>query len=408
MESIKKLNPDVLIENETEHYNFKNLWCDETFMIRLKKDDDLSFLEQIIFPQELSAIYHVDTTTMEFAMAPSSDSNVKSFFDFKFWYKGKEFICEYKDTSKRLLSIAEGFREIEDSSISDYRNLREMRDYLRKDDLPKYIQKYFENRCLKSFYMQGDFNSLNHDYKSLSKHFNFYVRYFNRKNPQIIIHETKTEKTKFQIPCLTNEHKFPEIITFNNLDPILLDMFQIASESNNVRLKYLFYFQILEYCSYYHLNEELSKQLKEIIRRPDLLNRSFEYSKLITDQFKDHFKHNDDSTKLEKTIIDYCTFDDIKGELRINLEFFTKPLEFDGGFSIEAILNDETCIEKPPKQIMRTIKNNIEKIRNVLVHLRESRENKVILPTSKNNNLLIPYLYLVRRMAEKVAMMHGE
>ena len=49
--------------------------------------------------------------------------------------------------------------------------------------------------------------------------------------------------------------------------------------------------------------------------------------------------------------MDYCNFSDIKHELNQNLEFFTQPLEFDGGFKIEGILNDESCIEKPPKQI---------------------------------------------------------
>ena len=48
--------------------------------------------------------------------------------------------------------------------------------------------------------------------------------------------------------------------------------------------------------------------------------------------------------------------------------------------------------------------NNITKIRNVIVHLRESRENTVILPTEKNNIYLLPYLYLLRRIAEKVAI----
>jgi len=408
MEQIKANNPNVEIESDEEHYNIKKLWDDNTFFIRLRKDQDLSLFENLIFPQELSAIYHADMKMMEFIMTPSSDTYIKSMFDFKFWYKGVEFSCEYMEASERLLTIASGFREIDDNSESDYRNLRELRDYQRKEELPKYVQKYFENRHIKSFCMFGDFDLVNHDYKMLSKHFNFYVRFFNRKNPQILIHEEKSDKTEYNLPCLAIENSFPSVLNFHNLDPVLLDMFQIAGETNNIRLKYIFYFQILEYCSYYYLNEELSKQLKEIIKRPDLLNRSSEYSKLIIDQFKDHFKQNDDSIKLEKIILDYCTFEDIKYELKVNLEFFTKSLEFDGGFSIEAILNDATCIEKPPKQILRTIKNNIEKIRNVLVHLRESRENKVILPTSRNNNLLIPYLYLVRRIAEKVAMMHGD
>ena len=54
--------------------------------------------------------------------------------------------------------------------------------------------------------------------------------------------------------------------------------------------------------------------------------------------------------------------------------------------------------------ILNQVRLNIEKIRNVLVHLRESRENKVILPTEHNDQLLTPYLFVLRRIAEKVAM----
>jgi hypothetical protein len=36
MESIKKYNPSIKIEKDKEHLHFKNVWNDETFMIRLR------------------------------------------------------------------------------------------------------------------------------------------------------------------------------------------------------------------------------------------------------------------------------------------------------------------------------------------------------------------------------------
>ena len=53
---------------------------------------------------------------------------------------------------------------------------------------------------------------------------------------------------------------------------------------------------------------------------------------------------------------------------------------------------------------MSLIRKNIDTIRNVLVHARESRENVVISPTYKNSDLLRPYLYLLRRIAEVVVI----
>ena len=57
---------------------------------------------------------------------------------------------------------------------------------------------------------------------------------------------------------------------------------------------------------------------------------------------------------------------------------------------------------------MINIRKNIDIIRNVLVHVRESRENLVIKPTHRNSVLLRPYLYLLRRIAEIVVIKFEE
>lgn len=87
-----------------------------------------------------------------------------------------------------------------------------------------------------------------------------------------------------------------------------------------------------------------------------------------------------------------------------NKDFFTKDVCFDGGFVIKKLFKDEKQIQTGLPNTIQDIKSNLEKIRNVLVHIRESHENKVILPTMRNEDLIRPYLYLLRRIAEEVAM----
>ena len=104
-------------------------------------------------------------------------------------------------------------------------------------------------------------------------------------------------------------------------------------------------------------------------------------------------------------INEHIKLPDLKLELENNVDYFSKTIEFDGGFTIEPIMKDSiTGIEQLPDNIIKTIKENIVNIRNSLVHLREYRENKVIIPTDKNDNLLIPYIYLIRRIAEKIVI----
>lgn len=106
---------------------------------------------------------------------------------------------------------------------------------------------------------------------------------------------------------------------------------------------------------------------------------------------------------MDRLISDLCTFDDIKNELLVNNKYFIDGICFEGGLKVKGIFNNIQEIENtPPKDIVSTIRRNLETIRNVLVHARESRENVVIKPTPKNSELLRPYLYLIRRIAETV------
>jgi hypothetical protein len=164
---------------------------------------------------------------------------------------------------------------------------------------------------------------------------------------------------------------------------------------------------VLEYCSYYYLNEGLQRKLNNLVKNPDIINNSNHYSKVLVEEFKNYFKANDDKQKLEKLVNDHVDYKDIENEIISNHEYFSKDLVFDGGFKISALINNEKEALNPHKDILKSIIDRIDKIRNVLVHIRESRENKVILPTKRNNHLLIPYLFLTRRLAETIAIKYN-
>lgn len=105
---------------------------------------------------------------------------------------------------------------------------------------------------------------------------------------------------------------------------------------------------------------------------------------------------------MERLLLDLCPYEDIRDELKTNSKFFIDDLCFDGGFYVKGLFKDENEIDSPPQTIIQTIRKNIDSIRNVLVHARESRENSEIKPTQRNIQLLTPYLFLLRRIAETV------
>ena len=402
MKNFKKNNPAIEIVKETDHVNILNMWNDDTFMCRFDKNEDLSSFENILLPEQFSAIQHLKENKFEFIYGPIQDSEAVIGRKFEITYNSETFNAYFDTPSDILKKIAVGFREVKEASETRYRNLRLFRSFYKSDKKPT-EEAFFSKRVPISFYLEGNLDQIV-NYEEFTKTINFYMRFYDRKSPTILTHLPIHDQEKYEEFCHFKSTGFPEHINTVNIEPVLLNLFQIALETANIRMKYIFYYQVLEYCSYYYLNEGLKRSLNNIVKNPDIINNSNEYSKILVEEFKNYFKTNDDRQKLEKLVCDYCSYSDIKNEVLANHEYFSKDLEFDGGFIINAIINNEKEAKNPPKDILKSMIDRIDKIRNVLVHIRESRENKVILPTEKNNKLLIPYLFLIRRIAESIAI----
>lgn len=424
LEQLVTNNPSVEIIEDEEFYNLKNLWTDETFSFKYPKDTDFSDLEEIELPNELSAIFHKKTQTLEFIYAPLLETVPLLARKTSFFYNGLEFKSEFKEPTNSLIFLSNGFEELEPDGESNYRNLRQFRDYYREDQQTSQMKTFYEDKKPFCFFISGDFKKIKNEFIPFCKHINVYLRFFDRKAPIISIINIEPKIEDFTIPCKSNEVDYPSSIATNTIDPVALDLLHIANETGNPRLKYLFHYQVLEYFAYYYLDEELKRKLSNILKNPDILHNYGNYSKIIIEELKDYTNNNSDKHKLTKLISDYLTVDDILNEIKSNLKFFSTDIEFDGHFKLPALITDIKIFdkiyseaketkekrkekEKIKQDLINTISDRIERIRNVLVHIRESRENKVIYPTKNNNTKLLPYLYLVRRMSEVIAMKYN-
>jgi len=421
LEIFQKTNSTIEIVEETEHINLNKLWADSSFMCRFPKDKDFSSLEDIELPLELCAIFHKTEQKLEFIFTPLSEDH--KFLPRKtvFYFKGIEIKTEFSEPSKALQVLAKGFRKIDAPNDSQYRNLEVFADYYRTEEQNSQMKTYFKNKKAYSYYVSGDFKKIKNDFVALCKHLNVYLRFFDRRAPVISIINIEPKGENFKLPCYTNEKDFPDQISANSIDPIALDLLEVARDTGNGRLKYLFYYQVLEYFAYYYLDEELKRKLSNILKSPDLLYNSSSYTRTIIEELKDYTNNTTDKQKLTKLLTDYITVEDIVVELKCNIINFCNDIEFDGNFKLPAIIQDEKSLdklfvegketkekkkekEKAKADLIISIADRVEKIRNVLVHIKESRENKVILPTRNNNRKLTPYLFLLSRIAETISM----
>lgn len=397
---------NIIIEKvDGNKIHLHNLWGDDSFFLRFSKDEDLHFLDDLYFPPELVAFYSLTENFLEVIAfpLPPDDELLKRKFNFN--YQGETFECAFRKPSEHFKKIATGFREDKEESKTAYRNLRQFRDYYRRDELPDFLSKYFSNKEPYNFVIQGNLNRVHNQLLDFCKTLNFYMLFFDRESPTLQIFSKPYNIETLTKPCYSLFDKFPSDINATEIDDVLLDIITVANNSNDVRLKFIFYYQILEYASYYYLKSDVKTRLNALLRKPDISYKAEEYSKVIIEEFKDNFKNNDDKQKLDMLVSESITLSDIKLELENNMDYFSKTIEFDGGFSIDPIMKNEIeGIEQLPENIIKVLKDNILNIRNCLVHLREFRENKVILPTEKNDNLLLPYLYLIRRISEQIMM----
>uniref|UniRef100_A0AAU6WUW2 Uncharacterized protein n=1 Tax=Chryseobacterium endophyticum TaxID=1854762 RepID=A0AAU6WUW2_9FLAO len=103
----------------------------------------------------------------------------------------------FSEISSDLKFIAINFSENHIESATEYRNLRLLRDVLTKD----FLIKAFKDYKIVSFYVEGDFQNINYDFVNLSKSLNFYMTYFDRDSPKIIIYEKTAIDESFKKGC---------------------------------------------------------------------------------------------------------------------------------------------------------------------------------------------------------------
>ena len=144
----------VLEEVEENRVHIKNLWNDDSFLLRFNKDTDLTFLNSLYFPEELMASYSIEKGIIEVYAFPLDPNEELVKRNFTFNYKGNSYLCNWEKPTEDFEKIATAFREDKEESKTSYRNLRQFRDYYRKDELPDFLSKYFKDKEPFNFFIK--------------------------------------------------------------------------------------------------------------------------------------------------------------------------------------------------------------------------------------------------------------
>ncbi|GAI45954.1 unnamed protein product [marine sediment metagenome] len=113
-------NRNAKVEKRGELYYVSNAWNEESisFLLEPNSESDLiAALNTLILPPRFTALYHLDTNTMEYIFTLLDRNSPYLSRQFEFSIEGKTYHCGFEDASDRLLLLSKLFRPI--GGISD-------------------------------------------------------------------------------------------------------------------------------------------------------------------------------------------------------------------------------------------------------------------------------------------------
>ena len=363
-------------------------------------------LNAVHLPPRFTAIYHRDLQQLEFIYEFLENSAEVLERSFQFNYRSRNYSCRFGRSSDRLLTIARHFRPTRPPSDTRYRNLIPFRDFQRTSELTERVRQFFEGRVPTCFLVGGIDVFDEHRIIDLCSHLNFYLRYYDRRSSIIIIHKGE-EELPARAPLLRYiRGTFPSVISGRQLEPSLLRLIEAGHEEVSARMSFLYYFQILEYAAFYFVRDDVRQDIRRILSTPDIAEGRHTDIDRLVDLVSANLRMSDDD-KLVKTVETRCEPTMIWPEVENLKESFTVGMEFDGGFSLPALIPDNCTSEIFCNTCIPNTVHTLRKIRNALVHARETHTGTVISPTNRNERLLRPWVPLLRRIAEEV-ILHDE
>ena len=402
-------NPHCQITVEEDHFLVEKPWSTDDARLKapISQTDFIQDLNSIAFNPKFDAIIHLDKNQVEFIFTylHVEDKEASDYIDrdFEVYFEGRTYRCFFSEPTERLYKIAKYYEKLpsEIANISAPQLIM-FRDAQNLETLPTHIQKFFDNKIPRSFFVQYEEGFQLVSLESLARHLNFMLRYYDRKSPSISIKDLDSPNlgTNKQ-PLRMTEGHFPKLIVIQPIDEIVLRLIDVGKRTAP-RFAFLYFYQVFEYAGYHYIDEKAKKALRNALKDPALVSCGEEKVSELFSIFTD-LNHNDE-VKMRKVIEEHCDPVTIWKEIENDFEFFCSEQNFEGGFSCPPLVSKDTTVSAWAAMWMPKTFDLLTKIRNALVHARERRESKIILPNESNDRKLKHYIPLISRIAEQVAI----
>lgn len=406
----KDSNNHVKVETKDNIVTISKPWGHDDCFLRFDVNDpDLMLLNNIVINPRFDAIIHRKERLIEFIFAfiNPSDQVDKDLIGrkFTFYLDKNKYNCYYEEPTRVLWLIARNFVRLP-SDIQTVSQLNAFKDYQQIDQLPESVRphakRYFSKRKPISFYVKLTKNEdISANLPQIASSINFLMRYYDRESPYIFIRDEPCERNSKKMRYIPGVG-FPSSLSIKRIDDIVLQWMEKAC-SSSIRQQFLFYYQILEYMSFYYLDKDTKFNIQKVMKNPTFLDCSDSTLNQIIDIIKSDASRNDEA-KITSTITECIDVDIIFKEIEHDIDFFRSPVVFEGGLELVPLVREKDLKPEKVASVIKDMMQVIVKIRNCIVHGREKREIISITPSSKNDELLRRIIPLLRRMAEHVIL----
>lgn len=354
----------------------KTPWGDESIALDLTDGELTGVLNGLILPERYTAIWHTKTKRFEVIFTAYELNPIYSTLpdrSFHFLHHNKDYTCTFGVSSDELLSISSKFFAAGPITASIHRNLDSFRGYYARKEKGQPLGTAQPI----SFWIDGiDWHE--DLVLDLVNHLNFYMSYFDAASPMIAVHSPIAENIARQPQARYLFEVFPSSIKARAIDDNLLKYWE-AARSGDPAGRFLYCYQIIEYCSIWYVEDNIRKSIKKTLLNPmgvDAADISVQRVIECVSETKLH-----DSQKVDNMIREIVDPSLIWREIENNIDFFSRKLAFDGGFSLDPIVKQGWKFDDFEVNGLMAVSGALRRIRNALSHGKDQKTMLVIAPT---------------------------
>lgn len=392
-------------DTENEYIEISNPWGDESLSIIIPQNDAGfdDVLNNIYLPERLSAIWHIDTKRLEiiYTVLPKNNTSDSKDRQFEITHRGLKISCKFAESSGRLLSLASNLDLRSGPTETNFRNLQTYYFYMitqTEVDVPSGMQERFSEATPLSFWIDG----LSYDEESIidfAMHLNFHMNYYDSRTPRVIIHASKNEAEEEQTADRYIIGEFPASIDCQSIDRNLLHFWD-ASMSGDPARRFLYNYQIIEYASFYIIDDDISRNIKRILSSPHAVSqRDSTVEKIVETLTLGKMQDIQKIDHLFKRCVDAGI---VWRQIEANRGSFCEPTTFDGGFQLSAVIQKNWKRSDFETNWIPALPTTLRNMRNALSHGREHRMASVITPTQENLRKLRAWVPVISAIAREV------